>query len=120
MSDAWIRDTGLVFALVALGVAYYGSKPAILVAGILLCIVLFFPSLLRPIARMWRMIADVLGYLMHRVLFGLIFFIVITPLGVVRRILRGDARDRVRDTFHTTAFVPMNGPVTPDAMERPY
>ena len=122
MSDAWVRDTGLVCVLVALVIEYYdyGSKPAILIAGVLLLVVLFFPSLLRPIARVWLMIAEVFGYLMRPVFFGLIFFIVITPIGVLRRILRGDARNLVRDTLHTTAFVPKNGLVTPDVLERPY
>jgi hypothetical protein len=119
MSDKWVRDTGLVFVLVALVFAYRGSTAALLIAGLLVLAVLFVPSLLKPLAWGWQKFAEVLGFVMQRIFFGLVFFVIVTPIGFVRRILGKDERDLARDIPRDTAFVP-KAPITRVSLERPY
>lgn len=120
MSEKWIRDTGLMFILVSLVVVYRGSESALFVAGLLTIIILFAPSLLRPLAWVWLKIAEGLGFVMQRIFFGLVFFVVVTPIGLLRRAVMGDARDCARDISRSTAFVPGVGVVVREYMEKPY
>jgi len=120
MTEKWIRDTGLAAVLVSLVFAYRGSNAALAVAGVCALLLLFFPSALRPLAWVWLKITEGLGYVMPPVFFGLVFFAVVTPAGVLRRMLRGDARDIARDTKRGTAFVAGSGLFAPRSLENPY
>jgi hypothetical protein len=40
------------------------------------------PGLLRPVHRAWMAVAIVLGFVMTRVILGVVFFLVITPIGL--------------------------------------
>lgn len=55
-----------------------------LVSGIL------FPSILRPIERLWMKIAEMISAVMTRVILALTFYLVITPVGFILRITGKD------------------------------
>ncbi len=57
---------------------------AIVAAGLLVA-ALARPSLLREPARLWFALAGILGAINARVLLSLLFFLVLTPIGWVRR-----------------------------------
>lgn len=120
MTEKWIRDTGLVAIVIALYVAYHGSSRALGIAILLTLITLLVPSLLRPLAYVWLKLTEVLAIIMPRVLFGLVFFVVVTPIGLIRRLLTGDARGKEHDTAKKTAFVAMKGLVTKEDLAHPY
>ncbi len=63
---------------------------AILLAGL----ALVAPSLLGPVHRVWMRFAHALGWFNTRVLLGVIYFVVMTPIGLVMRILGRDPLDR--------------------------
>ena len=48
------------------------------------------PALLRPIEWAWMKLANALGWVMTRVVLGLIFLLVFTPAGLIRRLLGKD------------------------------
>lgn len=48
------------------------------------------PAILRPLYRVWMGLALVLGHVMTRVLLAVVFFLVVTPIGLVRRAVRRD------------------------------
>ena len=91
------RTFGCVFAaffgLVGLLPLITGRAPrlwALGVGGIFLLVALLFPSVLAPLNRLWTK----LGLLLHRVVspiaLGIMFFLVITPMGLVMRALGKD------------------------------
>ena len=51
---------------------------------------LFRPSLLRPVERVWMALAERLAGVMTYVILGLTFYLVITPLGLLLRIMGKD------------------------------
>ena len=55
-------------------------------AGLLLPAVLF-PKVLTPIYRVWMTIGEALGWINTRIVLSLIFYVLFTPFGVVRRVL---------------------------------
>lgn len=120
MTEKWIRDTGLVAILLALYFAYHGSHKALGIALLLTLITLLVPSLLRPLAYVWLKLTEVLGMVMPRVFFGLVFFVVVTPIGLIRRLLSGDPRAKKHNTEDETALVAMKGLVTKEDLAHPY
>lgn len=88
------RKLGLVF-LVALGVfggltvwrsGPWGWWPVGAGAGLGL-LGLLWPAGMKPIYLAWMALATVLGYFMSRLLLSVIFYLVLTPIGLVRRAL---------------------------------
>ncbi len=60
------------------------------IAIILLLMGLPFPQLIRPLHTFWMGLALFIGYFMSRLLLSLLFFIVISPISIIMRVLRKD------------------------------
>lgn len=59
-------------------------------AGIpLILLAVIAPAGLRPIHKVWMAVAHVVGSVQSRLLLSLVFFLVITPLGLIRRLFLG-------------------------------
>lgn len=91
------RAVGLVFAVVFLLIGLFpwffggGLRPwALIVGAVFVATALLMPALLGPLNRVWTL----LGLLLHKVMtpfvLGVMFFLVITPMGVVMRMFGGD------------------------------
>lgn len=52
------------------------------------------PKRLRPVHRLWMAGAHALGLFNTRILMGLVYFLVITPMGMIMRLVGRDALDR--------------------------
>lgn len=63
---------------------------AIILAGLAMVV----PSLLGPVQRVWMQVAHALGWFNTRVLLGLAYFLVMTPIGVVMHLVGRDPLDR--------------------------
>lgn len=55
------------------------------------------PAILKPIYRVWMALAVVLGFVMTRVILTLVYFLVLTPIGLVLRLFGKDLLDRKLD-----------------------
>lgn len=76
------------------------------------------PGALRPLYNLWMRIGHVLGWLNTRVLLGAIYFLLVTPIGLVRRALGQDPLDR-RLADHPTYWRRRTAPADPRrTMER--
>jgi hypothetical protein len=94
--------------------AVFGGAGALLLLGAGLA-----PSLLRPIEWVWMKLANALGWVMTRVVLGVIFLLVFTPAGLVRRVLGKDPLElrfdrRVESYWHPR---PESDP-SPERMEK--
>lgn len=72
---------------------------AIVFAGFLL-LALVAPKLLAPLEWVWMKLAHVLGFIMTRVLLTLVFFLAVTPIGLIFKGLR---KDLLGKRFHAKA-----------------
>lgn len=121
MTEKWIKDTGLVLALVFLVLGYIQeSKDLLVVSGIFLVAVMFASNLLLPFAFVWQKIAEILGAVIPKIFFGAVFFAIILPVGVLRRFLKGDMLfiSKWRET--RTVFKERNHRFMRQDMEVPY
>lgn len=90
---------GGIFSIIGLWPIFFrGDSPriwAISIGGSLVGLGLAFPSGLKHIHRIWMKIGHVLGYVNTRILLGVIFYGLITPMGVIRRLSGKDSMHRV-------------------------
>jgi hypothetical protein len=113
-----LRKFGYVMAGAAgavAGLLWWRSRPAApwfaAVGVVFLLTALVGPTALRPIERVWMRFADILSAVMTRVILVLTFFLVITPLAVVLRLLGKDPLRLRPDPDAQSFWIP----VAPDA-----
>ena len=72
------------------------------VAAVLLLLAAIAPSLLRPVYRGWMYIGEALGWLNTRIILSLVFFLVVTPIGLLMRLFgRSPIETAKRDSYWT-------------------
>lgn len=59
---------------------------------------LILPSVLKPIYRVWMGVAFVLGFVMTHVILTIVFYVMITPIGLVMRVFGRDPLNRSIET----------------------
>jgi polyferredoxin len=96
---------GGIFLLIGLWpTMLYREDPrlwALAIAGLLLIPALVLPRSLGPVYRGWMAIGHVLGWINTRIILGLVFYGLFTPMGVVRRLVLG--KDAMRRKFEPDA-----------------
>ena len=90
MTDKWIKDTGLVSSLIFLVLGFKYGGEFFVVSAILLLVSILAPKLLYPLAFIWLKFANLLNLVVPKIFLGTVFFIIIFPIGIFRRITKGD------------------------------
>lgn len=67
---------------------------AVVVAGVLILPALFFPRLLVYPYHLWMRIGHWLGWVNSRIILGLLFYVVFTPVGFLIRLVKEDPLHR--------------------------
>jgi predicted membrane metal-binding protein len=67
---------------------------AVVVAGCLLIPAVVFPKSLFWIHKGWMAVGHVLGWINTRIILGFVFYIVVSPIGLVRRLIGKDPMGR--------------------------
>ena len=90
---------GGIFSIIGLWPVLVRSESpriwAISVGSALVGLGLVLPSSLKYVHRVWMKIGHVLGYVNTRILLGVIFFGLITPMGVIMRLAGKDSMHRL-------------------------
>lgn len=102
VTDAQARKSALLVAAVLLGIAawnlYRGRPTVVIVFGALGAALvvsgLFVPPAARAFHIAWMKFAAVLGHVNSRVLLTLVYYLVVTPYGVVTRLVGRDPLGR--------------------------
>ena len=97
-----LRNFGLmvggIFCAISLWPAIIrGQNPRLwtLAVGVLLLIpALIVPRSLGPAYRVWMMVGEILGWINTRILLGVVFYGLITPMGLMRRLFGNNAMRR--------------------------
>ncbi|EKO37779.1 MAG: hypothetical protein B193_3534 [Solidesulfovibrio magneticus str. Maddingley MBC34] len=85
------RDTGMALTLVAL-IVFFATREIryATIATAILLLDMIWPSFFKPLAKVWFGLSHVLGTVMSKVILALAFFLVLTPMGLLRSILGKD------------------------------
>jgi hypothetical protein len=94
-----LRDFGLIMAgmlILMFGIVFPWlfsfSTPywPFIAAFVFAVVALLKPMLLAPVNRVWLKLSNVLGWINTRLIMGLMFFVLIVPMGLVLRLLGKD------------------------------
>lgn len=87
---------GIVLALIGGWAAWKGREHAVYfltAGGLLVALGLVFPRTLKPLQKPWMMMALVMGWVMSRVILTVLFYTVLTPIGLILRLTGKDLLD---------------------------
>jgi hypothetical protein len=68
-----------------------------ILASLLWLPALFIPSVLRPVYATWMKIGHVIGWVNTRIILGVLFYVMILPMGLIMRLFGKDPMARKRD-----------------------
>jgi len=120
--DIKSMDAGLALTLISL-LAYqlFPGRMVIIIATVLLLLCMTIPRLFAPFARIWFAVADRLATVVSGLLLTLVFLLIVTPAGLVRRLLGKDTlKIKAWRSGSTTLFTTKNHRWLPTDMEKPY
>ena len=122
-----LRKFGLVMAVplaIIGGILMWKAKfiaPYLLgLSGLFLICGLRFPKLLSPIEKVWMTFAEILSIIMTRVILTLTFYLVITPVGLLLRLLGKDLLKFKFEPELKTYWVPVEPDGPRGRPDKPY
>ena len=85
------RDTGMALTLFGL-IVFFATREIryATIATAILLLDMIWPSFFKPLAKVWFGLSHVLGTVMSKVILTLAFFLVLTPMGLLRSLLGKD------------------------------
>ena len=91
---------GAVFTVIGLWPLVFLGEPlrlwAIVIGGLLIACGGALPSVLAPIHKGWMWVGHILGWINTRILLGIVFYALFTPIGLVLRLM---GKDTMRQAF---------------------
>lgn len=92
ITKAQARDTGMAMVLICLIVGIFTHNNGWNVAAIALLVLnMTWPSAYTPVAYVWLGLSGLLGSVVSKVLLSIVFFVVVTPIAVLRRMMGKDS-----------------------------
>jgi saxitoxin biosynthesis operon SxtJ-like protein len=122
------RSFGLIFAAVGAALALWPLLDAdpprwwLLAAALaLFAVSLAIPRVLRPLNRIWERIGLLLHHIVSPIILAIVYFLVLTPLGLAIRLAGRDPLRRRRDTSASTYWISRQPPgPAPKSMSRQF
>ncbi len=86
------KDSGLALVLILLIAALYLKTFALIIpACIVLILSMTIPVLFKPFATVWYSVSGLLGKISTTLILAFLFFILIVPVGLIRRLFNNDS-----------------------------
>lgn len=86
ISKTQLIETATLMSAVLMYVAWdYQNWKLVLAATIVLVLSLIVPKIFYPIAKLWFGLGLLLGFISTKILLTIIFFLVVTPIGLFRK-----------------------------------
>lgn len=80
---------GIVLLLVGIVLYLTGKSSSVVFGGAGVLLVLFgliLPNILKPLNKIWMILALIMGWFMSRVILTILFYLVLTPIGITAKI----------------------------------
>ena len=84
---------GIILFIISAGLFYYSNylyQNLAIIGAIFIGLGAVIPIILKPAYLLWMIFAVILGWVMTRVILSIIFYIIITPIGLITRFLGED------------------------------
>lgn len=121
-TPAEARDTGMAMVLICLLLGYWGILVQFLPVSIfLLLLTMVWPNAFRPLAVLWFGLSRLLGEVVSRVVLTVLFFLLVTPIGLIRRWTGADDLQLKKwKKGEDSVFVLREGPVQEKDLIQPF
>ena len=84
-------EFGIVAILVVCGFALWLNTKILILTAIILCLLtLIAPIIFYPFAVLWFGLSSILSRITSAILLGLVFFLIVTPMGQIRKLFGKD------------------------------
>ena len=116
------KDTGMAMVLLLLLFSAAFKRESLVTAAIVALVIdMTFPQLYRPVAVLWLGLSHLLGTVVSKILLTLVFFGVVTPVGLARKVLGFDSL-KLRDfkSGENSVMIVRNHIFTGRDIEKPY
>lgn len=116
------KDTGLVLTLILLLLAHFWQQHNLIVPAIVVLILMMtWPAVFRPLARVWFGLSHRLGNIVSKVILTIIFAAIVTPVGLIRRICGADSMTlKTWKEGQDSTFLKRDCPFSAKDLEKPY
>ena len=104
----------IVFIIISLWPLTYDSQIRVwsmFIAIVFLILGLINSKLLTPLNRIWFKFGILLGALVAPIVMGIVFFLVVTPIGLFMRIMGNDLLNRKKDKKKETYWIKRDKPI---------
>tara|TARA_Y100001970_G_scaffold278378_1_gene383982 strand:- start:344 stop:754 length:411 start_codon:yes stop_codon:yes gene_type:complete len=84
---------GIILFIISGFLIYYGKEDYqffAITASTFIAIGIILPILLKPIYLVWMIFAVILGWIMTRIILSVLFYLIITPIGLFARLIGED------------------------------
>ena len=116
------KDTGLAIILILLIIENI-KRPGwlILCAMAVLVLTMTYPAALKPLGRIWFGFSHILGTIVSKIILSLVFFLIVTPIGLVRRISGADPmRNKLWKKGDDSVLVKRDHHYSSEDLQKPY
>ena len=116
------RDTGLAIILILLIIEYI-KRPGWLVlsAMVVLVLTMTYPAVFKPMGRIWFTFSHFLGTIVSKIILSLVYFIIVTPMGLVRRAMGADPmRGKLWKKGDESVLVDRDHHYSSEDLQKPY
>ena len=116
------KDTGMAMVLLLLLFsAAFKRETLVTIAIVALVVDMTFPQFYRPVAVLWLGLSHLLGTVVSKILLTLVFFGVVTPIGLARKLLGFDSL-KLKDfkSGENSVMLIRNYTFTGKDIEKPY
>jgi len=90
-----------------------GGYRLLIIAALFLSLGLILPTSLKPFHKLWMTLAVLLGWLMTRIILIILFYLVMTPIGLLAKLSGKDFLDRKFNREAQSYWIPRKA-ATPD------
>jgi energy-coupling factor transporter transmembrane protein EcfT len=116
------KDTGLAIILILLIIEYV-KRPGwlTLCTMAVLILTMTYPAALKPLGRIWFGFSHILGTIVSKIILSLVFFLIVTPIGLVRRISGADPmRNKLWKKGDDSVLVKRDHHYSSEDLQKPY
>jgi hypothetical protein len=86
------KDTGMAMVLILFIIWFFRRRDGYILAALVMQVVtMAAPQVFRPLAVVWFGFSHLLGAVVSRVLLSVVFFVIVTPVGMWRRLTGADS-----------------------------
>lgn len=116
------KDTGLAVTLILLLIIFFTDQKYLLGPAIIVLVAtMSWPMLFAPLSKVWFGLSELLGGIVSKIVLTIIFFCVVTPIGLFRKSGSSDSMKlKAWRSDSTTVFSKRDHTYTAADLERPY